>query len=86
MHLLADQTASLIRFGILDKVVRTVLIYAALVLILRFVGRRATRDARRRKGCMQGTESKHLRRQRAPQRFARHRRRDPRRRRRRARP
>ena len=40
MHLLADQTASLIRFGILDKVVRTVLIYAALVLILRFVGRR----------------------------------------------
>ena len=24
MHLLADQTASLIRFGILDKVVRTV--------------------------------------------------------------
>lgn len=40
MHLLADQTASLIRFGLLDKVVRTVLVYAALIIILRFVGRR----------------------------------------------
>ena len=40
MYLLADQTASLIRFGVLDKVLRTVLVYAALILILRFVGRR----------------------------------------------
>lgn len=40
MHVLADQSASLIHFGILDKVLRTVVVYAALIFILRFVGRR----------------------------------------------